>query len=205
MMKELQKAEKVVFDEYQKLYAKVFKRMYPAKNSTGFPERNLSVNFSKAVEEVFPSACTWFEFQFGPKNNFHFDAVIMIPEIKTVLVVESKRFNNPAAKIREIKSDMDRINMVKMDYFSEFAERIPGFSDLTVCGVILADVWTETKRKEEIKQSFEKGYFIETFLPSIEENHFHDGTYHVCGFEGATDYQWLNKNYYLVSMIWEVL
>lgn len=203
-MKALQTAEKAIFDKYQNLYAKIFKCMYPAKNNTGFPERNLSVNFSKAVEEVFPSACTWFEFQFGPKNNFHFDAVIVIPEVKTVLVVESKRFSNPAEKTRGIQNDMDRINMIKKAYFSEFAERIPGFSAYTVCGVILADVWTETKRKEEIKQSFENGNFIETFLPSMEADHFHNGSYHVCGFEGVTDYQSLNNNYYLVSMMWEV-
>ncbi len=204
-MKELHKAEKAVFEKYQKKYAKVFKCLYPAKNSTGFPERNLSVNFSKAVEEVFPSACTWFEFQFGPKNNFHFDAVIIIPEVKAILIVESKRFSNPMAKTEEIRRDIDRINKVKQEYFHEFAERIPGFSEFSVCGVILADVWTETKRKEEIKESFEKGDFIETFLPTIEEKQCRNRSYYICGFDGDTDYQWVNKNYYLVSILWEVL
>ena len=155
-MKEIQKAAKEIFEEYQRKYAKVFECLYPAKNSTGFPERNLSVNFSKAVEEVFPSACTWFELQFGPKNNYHFDAIIIIPEVKTILIVESKRFSNPIRKTEEIKNDMDRINKVKKEYFCEFNERIPGFSDYTVCGVILADVWTETKRKVRIKESFER-------------------------------------------------
>lgn len=204
-MNELRKAEKEVYEKYRNKYAKIFKCLYPAKNSTGFPERNLSVNFSKAVEEIFPSACTWFEFQFGPKNNFHFDAVIIIPEIKTILIVESKRFSNPTVKTEEIGSDMDRINKVKKDYYSEFADRIPGFSGFTVCGVILADVWTETKRKEKIKESFEKENFVETFLPLSGEDRFHNGSYHVCGFDGVTEYQWVNNNYYLVSMMWEVL
>ncbi len=204
-MKELHKAVKKVFEEYHKKYVNVFNCLYPAKNSTGFPERNLSVNFSKAIEEVFTSACTWFEFQFGPKNNFHFDAIIIIPEVKTILIVESKRFSNPISKIEEIKNDMDRINKVKKEYFCEFDERIPKFADYSVCGVILADEWTETKRKKEVKESFERGNFIETFLPSIDKEHFHNGSYYAYGFDGVTDYQWVNNNYYLVSMIWEVL
>ena len=103
------------------------------------------------------------------------------------------------------KNDMDRINKVKKEYFCEFNERIPGFSDYTLCGVILADVWTETKRKVRIKESFERGDFLETFLPPIGEEHFHNGSCYICGFDGITDYQWVNDNYFLVSMIWEVL
>lgn len=41
-----------VFGEYQGIYKKILGSFYPAKNSTGFQERNLSVNLSKAYEKV---------------------------------------------------------------------------------------------------------------------------------------------------------
>nr|MCR5719802.1 hypothetical protein [Lachnospiraceae bacterium] len=64
----LAKSDKIM-EEYKQIYEKIFKTMYPAKNSTGFPERNLSANYSKAYETVNTNAITWFEFQFGPKNK----------------------------------------------------------------------------------------------------------------------------------------
>jgi hypothetical protein len=35
-----------VLAEYKAKYVSVFRNFYPAMGSTGFPERNLSVNFS---------------------------------------------------------------------------------------------------------------------------------------------------------------
>ena len=57
---------KELFDAYVAQYNNVLSRMgYPAKNSTGFTERNLSVNFSKVYEKKNPEAVSWFEFQSG--------------------------------------------------------------------------------------------------------------------------------------------
>jgi hypothetical protein len=37
-----------IFDTYQKRYESILAILYPAKNNTGFTERNLSVNFANA-------------------------------------------------------------------------------------------------------------------------------------------------------------
>ncbi len=204
-MTDFHEATRSIFEKYKENYVKVFRRLYPAKNSTGFPERNLSVNFSKAVECLFPESSTWFEFQFGEKNNLHFDAVVIIPELKRILIIEAKRFSNPPQKAKEIHHDMLRVGSVASEYYKEFADRIPDFSAYSVSGVILADVWTETDVKTAIKDSFLNCCFLETFIPSLPKDFFRNGSYHVRGFEDATDYPCINTNYYLVSMIWDVI
>ena len=196
--------EHTFFDHYQQKYTKVFQNLYPAKNSTGFPERNLSVNFSKAIEESFPSAISWFEYQFGANNNLHYDAVVIIPELKAVYIIESKRFSSPKEKIDEIKSDMIRINAISTAYNKEFADRIKDFAGYSAFGVILADVWTETKKKKAIKESFDNHSFVDVYLSEIATS-FTNGRYFVNGFNGQTSHTWLNENYFLVSMIWNVI
>ncbi len=76
-----------VLAEYKAKYVSVFRNFYPAMGSTGFPERNLSVNFSKAFETVAASrgydVYSWFELQMrgnGKKDengNKHCDALIV--------------------------------------------------------------------------------------------------------------------------------
>ena len=77
-----------VFENYRYNYQRIFSLLYPSKNSTGFTERNLSVNFANAYERINPSAITWFEFQFGENNNLHYDAVIIDTENKRLLLIE---------------------------------------------------------------------------------------------------------------------
>lgn len=204
-MSEHPESLQVIFEKYKEKYVYILKCLYPSKNSTGFPERNLSVNFSKAVEEFYPSACTWFEFQFGEKNNLHFDAVIIIPEIKSIYIIESKRFSNPTKKIEEIKKDMVRVNSVSTKYRGELAARIHNFSEHAVFGVILADVWTETKVKTKIKNAYLNCNFIDLFIPALNNAPFNNESYFVIGFEEATEYDWVNQNYYLLSMMWQVI
>lgn len=79
-----------VFEKYKKNYDRIFKVIYPAKNSTGFPERNLSVNFAKAYENVFDNTVTWYELQFGIKNNRHIDAVIIDIKNKRIIFINQK-------------------------------------------------------------------------------------------------------------------
>lgn len=64
-----------VFENYRYNYQRIFSILYPSKNSTGFTERNLSVNFANAYERINPSAITWFEFQFGENNNLHLSLI----------------------------------------------------------------------------------------------------------------------------------
>ena len=102
-----------VFENYRYNYQRIFSILYPSKNSTGFTERNLSVNFANAYERINPSAITWFEFQFGENNNLHYDAVIIDPENKRLLLIESKRFSNPHTKIESIAMILIEFKMSK--------------------------------------------------------------------------------------------
>ena len=187
-----------VFGIYQKNYIKIFGLLYPSKNNTGFTERNLSVNFAKAYESINPSSATWYEFQFGDKNNLHYDAIIINPKEKVILIIESKRFSNVAKKTSEIKSDIDRINLSLSKYLYEF-ERVENNKGYSIIGVILADVWDENTAKHSVLESYKNRSFVEDYsMPSISP------VYSVLDFKSLGKYEWVEKNYYLLSLAWKV-
>ena len=192
-----------ILKTYKENYVRIFKNLYPTKNSTGFAERNLSVNFSKAVENNYPSATSWFEYQFGNKNNLHYDAVIIIPETKEVLVIESKRFSNSKRKINEIENDMERLNKLSCEYITEL-DRINNIKEYSLYGVILADLWTETKPKVQIKQHFLQSDFIEKKFANTSIN-FNNGKYFVFQFNNEKNIsKSIINNYNLLAMIWKI-
>jgi len=43
-----------VLKKFREHYLSIFEAIYPSKNSTGFTERNLSVNFAKSYEYFNP-------------------------------------------------------------------------------------------------------------------------------------------------------
>lgn len=199
---------KNVFDTYGNIYKHILSRIYPAKNSTGFPERNLSVNFSKAYEYVAKSkeqdAYTWFEFQFGDSNNLHVDAVIINNTLHEMFVIESKRFSNPISKMKEIGEDIDRI----YNFIKEIRkENIEGIYRINLdlieksYGVILADVWSETSIKKEILQSYKEGDFLYKFKEKIGKQQVPDDVQYfvqsLCDNENT-------EKYNLVSFCWNI-
>ena len=108
------KNKKIFEDEFykmQKIYSDIFKYFFPAKNCTGFVERNLSVAFSKAYELCHSGdiCFPWFEFAFGKESKTHIDCCIVNISKKEILLIESKRFNNVNEKIREVHSDIERL------------------------------------------------------------------------------------------------
>ena len=145
-----------VFAEYQGIYQKILDSFYPAKNSTGFPERNLSVNLSKAYEKVAEvkgqKSISWFELQFGERNNSHVDAVIINLSTNELLVVEAKRFSNPALKMKEVSKDIERIHSLVAELKTE--DRIEMDKIKKCYGIVLADVWIETDIKKQILKSY---------------------------------------------------
>ena len=198
-----------VFENYRYNYQRIFSILYPSKNSTGFTERNLSVNFANAYERINPSAITWFEFQFGENNNLHYDAVIIDPENKRLLLIESKRFSNPHTKIASIANDIDRIQNIKINYLHDFMSRIPDILNYQIFGVILADVWTETRKKKQIYDSFVAGTFITDFLEDnlIKYPSLHNATYYVGDFDNLpcdAPKRDVLQTYHLVSFAWEI-
>ena len=207
---------KQIFFEYGKLYANLLEKIYPAKNSTGFAERNLSVNFAKAYERMAEGnnqeVYTWYEFQFGDKNNLHVDAVIINESSKELIIIESKRYNNPQEKIKEVGKDIYRIQELVDELKRENAEGIYRIKldQMVKCqGIILADVWTETDAKREILEAYKKGIEnprdSEAFLKKYERKLGIDGgelevQYDVQSFKTIDAV----KNYNLVSFWWNI-
>ena len=207
---------KQIFFEYGKLYANLLEKIYPAKNSTGFAERNLSVNFAKAYERMAEGnnqeVYTWYEFQFGDKNNLHVDAVIINESSKELIIIESKRYNNPQEKIKEVGKDIYRIQELVDELKREHAEGIYRIKldQMVKCqGIILADVWTETDAKREILEAYKKGIEnprdSEAFLKKYERKLGIDGgelevQYDVQSFKTIDAV----KNYNLVSFWWNI-
>ena len=188
-----------VFEHYKTNYEKIFNVLYPAKNSTGFTERNLSVNFCKAYETVYQNSITWYEFQFGEKNNLHYDALIIDPKSKVVLLIESKRFSNTNKKLIEVRSDINRICESINLYRSDF-DRIDNFDAYKVVGVILADVWTENALKKDILKSFRDNSFLTRFsMPSVSSP-----LYYVTDFDSTEKYPVIRDTYHLTSLVWEI-
>ncbi len=193
-----------VFECYQQQYSRIFNHLYPAKNSTGFPERNLSVNFIKGYENARASAreeiISWYEFQFGERNNFHVDAILWNITLGELYLIESKRFSNPSIKIPEIKADVERIHALAKELMDEHGtskERINMDSVSKVYGVILADAWNESKTKAEIIESYRSNCFAAKYLwsaPSIKPS------YNVQEFTHTATLQ----SYKLLSMFWEI-
>ena len=167
-----------VFGSYRYNYQRIFSLLYPSKNSTGFTERNLSVNFAHAYE-------------------------------KRLLLIESKRFSKPSKKISGIATDIDRIQRAKSRYLHDFKMRIPDILSYQILGVILADVWTETRTKKQIYDSFVAGTFIPNFLSDllIKYPSLHNINYYIGDFDNLpydAPKRDVLQTYHLVSFTWEL-
>jgi hypothetical protein len=203
-----------ILQQYKQNYCRIFESIYPSKNNTGFTERNLSVNFAKAYEQIYPQAFTWYEFQFGHNNNLHYDAIIINPENREIVVVESKRFSELFKKVREVGQDIERIRAFSTNYFEEFVGRIPNLKEYTVVGVILADVWAKGKNKITISEAFKNSSFIQYVRQHFckideEESWFFNGQHFNIDFidvKPSLVYpnDCIREQYHLVGLIWNV-
>ena len=161
--------------------------------SNGFQERNLTVNFSKAYENVCKaeSVLSWFELQFGDKKNNHFDCVIINNTRKELFIVESKRFTSSTKK-QSILSDVERINT-----FVEAGldERFDEYKNHKVFGVILADIWKENIAKKEVYRAFKEQVFFKD--ASLNESwHIYDTR--------DIPVKGCKAEYSLLSFVWEI-
>ena len=209
---------KIDFDRVFKVYEACYNHIlgtslfYPALNGTGFQERNLSVNFAKAYQSICSSAICWFEFQFGDKNNQHYDALIIDPENKVILLVESKRFSTISGKVKEVKEDVERILAFEKDSNNQFSCRISDLHLYTIYGVILADVWTISDNRKypgkvKLKESFDNQAFADVYLQKeyteqldipliLKEGNVTYYTQHIPVRDAA--------GYFLTSFVWQV-
>lgn len=200
-----------LFLDYRDNYARIFNVLYPSKNSTGFTERNLSVNFAKAYEAKNAAAVTWYEWQFGEGNNLHYDAIIIDPVKKEILLIESKRFSVPKRKIRSVGADIRRISSFAADDRAEFSTRIPELASYTVYGVILADVWCSQsgpKNKKAIWESFKNNSFLNDprlELTAEDKKLLGDCAYFVGDFpDVSTSDTTIKDKYHLLALVWQL-
>lgn len=151
---------------YFKRYEKIFDIYYPSHDSTGFTERNQSVNFSSAMESIYSKTFTWYEVPLKTKYE-HCDAVIFNRNTKEMFVIEAKRFDKPSKKISELLSDVRRIinkesiDLIKTEY------KNPEIDNFKFYALLLADVWLETPKKKKIYNEWGENFF-KIFAPESD-------------------------------------
>jgi len=195
---ELQSKFSNIFQNYKEIYSNIFRQMYPANGSTGFTERNMTGNFSKAYERCNDGAATWFEFPFANKNTQHYDALIINPILQEILVIEAKRFSTITEKIHGVASDIERINSIQDSFLSD--SRLKHLKSYSLYGIVLADIWSETKRKKAILRLFFESKFRAEYLMDIPP--LNQETYFVKGFPEIEKQECIRNYYYLLSLIW---
>ena len=153
-----------VTEEYTERYKGLLTMIWPTINDNGFNEHNQTVNFLSAYEKVSrvfnENISTWYEFQIpnGDKGDNRIDAIIINHTIKSILIVESKRFsqNKIKEKRRSLGEDLTRI--INLDLENRFqsvfcdGESIHNYS---FYGVLLFDLWTYSKNHEKEKETYE--------------------------------------------------
>ena len=197
--------EKVVSFYYER-YIKIFNDCYPAHGSTGFTERNLSVNFAYALESLDVDSFAWFEFPIGEKQ--HIDAVIINKASNEVFIIEAKRFQFKS-KVVSSANDISRItNEVVLE---KIKDRLPKHNDYNFYCVILADVWLENHFKEEIYNFWGDGFYkkiSEEFEFDIEPNLLEtlsDVYWYKLGFNEHENLdEYLKKDYKLLIMLGKI-
>lgn len=149
-----------VFKNFEKEYQNIFSSFYPSLESTGFQERNLSVNFSKAYEKAYPNdnVFSWFELQFRNEKDEpvnHFDCLIVNITKKEIYFVEAKRFKSAKRQEDRCKKDIERIEKYINDPEGFLDDkRFVDFLSFKKYGLILADVWQESPGKTRIYERF---------------------------------------------------
>ena len=184
-----------VFETYKDIYLKIVDSFYPSLGSTGFQERNLTVNFSKAYEKTFENEMvfSWFELQFGENKDNHFDCVIVNQSKKEIYFVESKRFTNTTSKTASIRHDVKRIqDYVDKDFSID--ERFDKFKEFKVYGLILADIWLENNKKIAVYDRF----INKTFFNDVTELLNKSCDYKVIDFKIKR----CEAKYALLSFLW---
>ena len=201
-----------VLERMKQEYINILKCLYPSKGSTGFTERNLSVNYATAYKAENETAVVWYEFTFG--KGKHFDAVIVNPLKKEVVIVESKRFTNPSNKAAEINEDIARIQSLRSEenLKNEFEKRLPDWNEYSIVGTIIADVWTEKDEKIEVFDSFKEQRFSSQTFAACENliNLLNSEKTARCFYEEFCDVEesgieeCVKKNYKLLKIQWVV-
>ena len=147
-------------------YEGIFRTYYPAYNSTGFTERNLTNNIIIGLEKSLGNRTfSWFELPTGDTKSGHIDAIAWNQELDFFACIEAKRFSNPKPKIASLLTDLRRIAKEETYLAVKISHSIQKYV------ILLADVWTETKEKKGVFQNW-GGSFLRDHWKSPLEGEF---------------------------------
>ncbi|MDR3317957.1 MAG: hypothetical protein LBS99_00780 [Clostridiales bacterium] len=160
-----------IIDETADRYRKILDKYYPAHKSTGFTERNLTVNFCTALAQIYgDDVVVWYEAPVGDGNS-RLDAFVIDFKNKRLFLIEAKRFDKIDKKVPSVFSDIEKIiNGSNLEFLLRENPHID-VKKFKAYGVILGDVWTkkdniklddEFIKKQELRNSFENDTFLQS-------------------------------------------
>jgi len=155
-------------------YDNIFLSYYPAHDSTGFTERNLTNNFVSSFESVIlGDTISWYEAPIADSKKKHIDAILINHEMQFAILIEAKRLANPQSAIRSINADIDRITNPKNHEILLY-----GLSKTkavkNIYGLIIADVWKESPIKRKLFREWpscitNKDIIVKTWTITFED------------------------------------
>ena len=146
-----------ILKRMQARYSQMLDTYYPAFETTGFTERNLTFNFCHEALCLNENMIAWQEVPLSDKEQ-HLDSIIFDDVNKSIYIVEAKRLGAEDA-IGSIENDMDRL-----EGLSEKWTKIRGIDDIyvperknyTKYFVVLVDLWAPHGSTEESVKSHKK-------------------------------------------------
>lgn len=159
--------EDILLESYYRMisdYGNIFRSYYPAHNSTGFMERNLTFYFCKALIDRLSDGSpmkqpfAWMEPPLPDKNQ-HMDAFVYSPHAgqETAFFIEAKRFSDVTQKLQEVKDDIGRILNPKNRNHILGTQETPLPCKRQYL-VYLADVWIMDGEKEKFPEKWSGNY-----------------------------------------------
>lgn len=148
-------------------YSRILDSYYPAFETTGFTERNLTFNFCHEALCQNENMIVWQEVPLSDKEQ-HLDSIIFDDVNKSIYIVEAKRLGAEGA-ISSIKNDMERLEDLSKQW-----TKIRGVDDCYVPErknykkyfVILVDLWAPHGSTEESVISHKK---YVSFIEKVKE------------------------------------
>jgi hypothetical protein len=193
---------KQTFFETCRRYEQMLKNYYPAFNSNGFPERNLTFNFCSSFLKIWMKASDkedliiWQEAPFIHGENQdkkkHFDSLIIDDQNNELYLIEAKRLRSKGKKM-SIESDLNRLRSEWKNIKFDREERKKYKKYI----LILTDFWLPYgKRKSKVKNDLIN--WFENQLGGQE--YFDKDKKEILNVIRSTR----NEKYYLLYKAWEI-
>lgn len=161
-----------ILKRMQARYSRMLDTYYPAFETTGFTERNLTFNFCHEALCLNENMIVWQEVPLSDKAQ-HLDSIIFDDAGKSIYIIEAKRLGADDA-ISSIENDMERLEELSTDW-----TKIRGVDDSKIRGiddccvpkrtgykkyfVILVDLWAPHGSTEDSVKNLRKyGSFAKT-------------------------------------------